>query len=68
MTIAFCLYDAFIGMSVDWGYGWNDRNPNLVLGALFWPISIPIILIIKFDYFLKFHKNKRIEKEISKVA
>jgi len=56
---AFCAWDAFIGLPVDFD-GYN--NPPLWLVAIVWPIAVPILSVISFNNFLQSVKEKRIEK------
>lgn len=64
-SFAFCLWDSWIGMPVDW----NDRygeTPPLGVAAAFWPIAVPIVALIAFNNYLKESKENRIVQEKNK--
>lgn len=60
MIAGMYLWEAFIGL----GCEWSDESdvPGLNCAAIFWPISLPIILIYNFLKFVDNTKEKRIER------
>ncbi len=62
IAAGFALWDSFIGMPVEWDPNGNNNAPRW-LGALAWPISTPIVLLIAFSEFLQRAKDKRINRE-----
>jgi hypothetical protein len=65
--ILFVAWDALIGFPVKWYEEDLDSVP-LSVATIFWPISVPVLLIITFSNFLKGIKKKRILKENLKEA
>lgn len=61
MIFAFCLWDTWIGMPVDW----NADGP-LGFAACFWPVAIPVVAIIAFDIYIDKAKQNRKNKEVEK--
>lgn len=60
VALLFCIFDAAIGFGIEFdGY----QAPPLGLVALFWPLAIPIMMLIAFIIFLEKIKKKRINKE-----
>lgn len=58
--IAFCVWDAFVGFPFEWdGY----KNPPLALAAVFWPLTVPIVLVAAISNFLFNVKEARLKKE-----
>lgn len=62
IIFGFCLWEALIGMNVDWD---NGEFP-LALAAILWPIAIPIILVYNFTLLVSYLKDSREEKERQK--
>lgn len=60
VATAIVLWDAYIGF----GFEFPDieDGPNAVCAGLFWPIGLPIILIICFSKSIATIKKRRIEK------
>ncbi len=61
VALAVPLWDAFIGF----GFEFPDirDGPNAVLAGVFWPIGIPIILMICFSTFLERAKKSRLNRQ-----
>jgi hypothetical protein len=62
VVAGFCLWDAFIGMPVEWDPNMNNNIPCW-LGALLWPFAIPVICVIGFSKFLDKVREKRAQRE-----
>lgn len=62
IAVGFCLWDAFIGMPVDWDSDFDDNIPCW-LAALLWPFAIPVVSLIAFSYFLNGVREKRAQRE-----
>jgi len=60
MAMAFCAWDAFIGLPVEFD---GRENPPLVLVAAFWPVAAPILVLVSFANFLGRVKEKREYRE-----
>lgn len=60
MIAGMYLWEAYIGL----GYDWNDYDAvPLAAAAIFWPVAIPILLVINFLAFVENTKQKRIEND-----
>ena len=60
----FHIYEAVIGVGVDLD---GHNNPGVTFCAFWWPISIPVLLIMKFSNILNKIKKKRLDKEKSEL-
>lgn len=57
--IAFMFYDSFVGFDFEFDGG---SNPPLILAALFWPITIPIVSLEVLSSWLDKHKQLRVKR------
>ena len=64
--LLFLVWEAVIGCGVRFYTDIND-GPTAVLAAIFWPVAIPIILLVNFSSLLDSIRNKRIQKEENKT-
>jgi len=62
---AFCLWDSWIGMPVNWNDGTYLTRENMPLGlaAVFWPLATLVVALIKFNKYLDEAKVRRIQRE-----
>lgn len=60
VAAAIVLWDAYIGFGFE--FPAIEDGPNAVCAGLFWPIGLPIILIICFSKSIATVKERRIEK------
>lgn len=64
ITLAIPLWDAYIGFGFE--FPEIEEGPNAVLAGLFWPIGLPIILIITFSIQLEKAKQNRLRQQEKK--
>lgn len=65
MIGAFCLWDSWIGMPVNWN-SYGSESPPLGIAAIGWPIAIPIVALIGFVNYLDEAKEKRKKQDKQK--
>jgi hypothetical protein len=60
VATAIILWDAYIGFGFE--FPPIEDGPNAVCAGLFWPIGLPIILVIAFSKSIDSVKTRRLEK------
>jgi hypothetical protein len=60
MIAGMYLWEAFIGLGIEWSR--DDETPGLNCAAIFWPVSLPIILVYNFLKYVEHTTEKRVER------
>jgi hypothetical protein len=60
VAAAIILWDAYIGFGFE--FPSVENGPNAAIAGLFWPIGLPIILLIAFGKAVESAKDRRVER------
>lgn len=60
VAVAIVLWDAYIGFGFE--FPSIEDGPNAVVAGVFWPIGLPIILMIVFSNIVENAKERRIDR------